>query len=249
MTLPPLVAGERLDRATFHERYEAMPPQTRAELIGGVVHMPSPLSPDHGLTTPRSSSGSATISGSPRGSGAAINASSSWTIGARRSPTSCCSSARARRPDPTRKQGYLAGGPELVVEIARSSRRIDLGPKSGITSGPASSNISSSPSTRRDPLVRPPRRPVRTARARPGWALSFRGLPRPLARSAGAVRRRPGWAHHHARPRPRDPRTCGDSSHGSPRRLDATSDAWATGEGELPPTSRPVQRPSPNRSR
>ena len=28
-----------------------------------------------------------------------------------------------------REQGYLAGGPELVVEIARSSRKIDLGPK------------------------------------------------------------------------------------------------------------------------
>src|SRR3954470_6680099 len=45
--LPPLVAGQRLDQATFHERYEAMPPDTRAELIGGVVHMPSPLSNDH----------------------------------------------------------------------------------------------------------------------------------------------------------------------------------------------------------
>ncbi len=33
--IPPLRDGERLDRATFHERYEAMPPETRAELIGG----------------------------------------------------------------------------------------------------------------------------------------------------------------------------------------------------------------------
>ena len=41
-TIPPLVDGERLDRATFHERYEAMPPRTRAELIGGVVVMASP---------------------------------------------------------------------------------------------------------------------------------------------------------------------------------------------------------------
>ena len=44
--LPPLVAGQRLDRATFHERYEAMPPGTRAELVGGVVYMPSPLRDD-----------------------------------------------------------------------------------------------------------------------------------------------------------------------------------------------------------
>ena len=41
--VPPLVAGEQLDRATFHERYEAMPPGTWAELVGGVVYMPSPV--------------------------------------------------------------------------------------------------------------------------------------------------------------------------------------------------------------
>jgi hypothetical protein len=44
---PPLVAGAQLDRATFHRRCEAMPPGTRAELIGGVVHMPSPVGRAH----------------------------------------------------------------------------------------------------------------------------------------------------------------------------------------------------------
>jgi hypothetical protein len=47
-TLPPLVAGQRVDQPTFHERYAAMPPETRAELVGGVVYMPSPLWTDHG---------------------------------------------------------------------------------------------------------------------------------------------------------------------------------------------------------
>ena len=51
VAVPPLVDGERLDAATFHERYEAMLPSTRAELIGGVVHMPSPLYRDHGGTS------------------------------------------------------------------------------------------------------------------------------------------------------------------------------------------------------
>ena len=32
-----LVEGHRLDQATFHALYEAMPPGTRAELIDGVV--------------------------------------------------------------------------------------------------------------------------------------------------------------------------------------------------------------------
>jgi Putative restriction endonuclease len=42
-----LVEGQRLDQPTFHARYEAMPPGTRAELIGEVVWMPSPLGNDH----------------------------------------------------------------------------------------------------------------------------------------------------------------------------------------------------------
>src|SRR5260370_16998864 len=47
---PPrtLVEGQRLDQPTFHALYEAMPPGTRAELINGVVLMPSPVGPAHG---------------------------------------------------------------------------------------------------------------------------------------------------------------------------------------------------------
>jgi Uma2 family endonuclease len=47
-TLPPLEPGDCLDQPTFHARYEAMPLGTRAELIGGIVFMPSPLKPRHG---------------------------------------------------------------------------------------------------------------------------------------------------------------------------------------------------------
>jgi hypothetical protein len=42
-----LVAGQRFDRAAFHERYEQTPEGVRAELIGGVVCMPSPSSYSH----------------------------------------------------------------------------------------------------------------------------------------------------------------------------------------------------------
>ena len=42
-TTPPLVDGERLSREEFHRRYLAMPHVKKAELIDGVVHMPSPL--------------------------------------------------------------------------------------------------------------------------------------------------------------------------------------------------------------
>src|SRR5262245_66492638 len=47
--LPLVEAGDHLDQATFHEHYKAMPPAFRAELIGGVVIVPSPLSWGHGV--------------------------------------------------------------------------------------------------------------------------------------------------------------------------------------------------------
>src|SRR5437763_16144083 len=41
--IPPLEAGDRLTRAEFERRYEAMPHLKKAELIEGVVHVPSPV--------------------------------------------------------------------------------------------------------------------------------------------------------------------------------------------------------------
>src|SRR5215471_18729221 len=46
--IAPLVAGERLSCDEFMRRYEAMPHVRKAELIGGIVRMPSPVSRAHG---------------------------------------------------------------------------------------------------------------------------------------------------------------------------------------------------------
>src|SRR5712692_3262817 len=46
-SLPPLENGDRLDQKTFHARYEAMPEDVRAELIGGIVYMSSPQKIPH----------------------------------------------------------------------------------------------------------------------------------------------------------------------------------------------------------
>jgi Uma2 family endonuclease len=40
--IPPLEPGDRLTRDEFERRYEAMPQGIKAELLEGVVHMPSP---------------------------------------------------------------------------------------------------------------------------------------------------------------------------------------------------------------
>src|SRR5262249_47191641 len=130
--LPPLVAGQRLDQPTFHERYEAMPPETRAELVGGVVYMPSPLRNDHGST-------SEDISGwlvqHKRGTpGGQSSANATTKLGDEGEPQP---DSQLRIPESagglTRidVDGYITGPPELVIEVARSSRPFDLGAKKG----------------------------------------------------------------------------------------------------------------------
>jgi Uma2 family endonuclease len=126
---PPLVAGQRLDRPSFHARYAAMPPRTRAELIGGVVHMPSPLGSDHGLTDRAVSYWLGHYERFTPGTAGANNAS--VFLGAWGEPQPDCLllvlpefGGQARI-----EGGFFAGVPELVVEVARSSRDIDLGVK------------------------------------------------------------------------------------------------------------------------
>ncbi len=46
--IPPLENGDYLDQRTFHERYRAMPLDFRAELIEGMVIVPSPTKVPHG---------------------------------------------------------------------------------------------------------------------------------------------------------------------------------------------------------
>src|SRR5262245_8818306 len=41
---PPLETGDRLSREEFERRYKAMPDLKKAELIEGVVYVPSPVS-------------------------------------------------------------------------------------------------------------------------------------------------------------------------------------------------------------
>ncbi len=129
-TLPPLVAGDRLDQATFHERYEAMPPETRAELVGGIVYMPSPMRGDHGIK-------SRFVSG--------------WlfryecdTPGIEGADAATVKLDRSGEPQPDHfllipphlggesgldSEGYYTGPPDLIVEVARASRHYDLNDK------------------------------------------------------------------------------------------------------------------------
>ena len=128
-TIPPLVEGQRLDQPTFHERYEAMPPGTRAELIDGVVFMPSPAGIEHGAASVPVIVWLDYYAELTPGLQVADNATA--ILGRRSEP----------QPDGMLRilpefggrtrvvKKFLTGPPELVTEISHTTRYVDLGPK------------------------------------------------------------------------------------------------------------------------
>jgi Uma2 family endonuclease len=128
--LPPLEAGQCLDQPAFHKRYEAMPPETRAELVGGVVYMPSPLSLDHGEEDNDVSGWLFTYKMSTPGVSGANNAT--VKLDGKGEPQPDCQLRILKElggKTDVDDKGYVTGAPELVVEIARTSRSFDLNAK------------------------------------------------------------------------------------------------------------------------
>jgi Uma2 family endonuclease len=128
-TLPPLVAGQRLDQPTFHERYEAMPPQTWAELVGGIVYMPSPLGNEHGGTDETVSCWLGYYRRFTKGLVAGKNVTTILGESAETQPDSQLRIREELGGQTLLVEGYVTGAPELIIEIARSSRAYDLGAK------------------------------------------------------------------------------------------------------------------------
>jgi Uma2 family endonuclease len=124
--LPRLEPGERLDQRTFHARYEAMPAGTRAELIGGVVYMPSPVSRPHGQFHMRLSHWLQEYADATPGTECFDAAST--ILGPESEPQPDLSLLISREcGGQTANQGqYIKGAPELIAEIASSSEEYDL---------------------------------------------------------------------------------------------------------------------------
>jgi len=125
---PPLVEGQRLDQPEFHARYEAAP-GTRAELINGVVFMPSPVGLDHGDAHACAIIWLGWYAEHTPGVQVLDNATA--ILDRRNEPQpDACLRVRPASGGQSRDEGrYMAGAPELVVEVAQSSRYLDLGPK------------------------------------------------------------------------------------------------------------------------
>jgi Uma2 family endonuclease len=128
--LPPLVDGQRLDRATFHERYEAMPPNVRAELIDGVVYMASPQGYELGKFDELASGWLFYSRLKTPGLGAAGN-TTTFLSG---EDDEVQPDHQLRIPEESGGSsrivgGFVSGPPEFIIEVAKSSRGYDLGTK------------------------------------------------------------------------------------------------------------------------
>lgn len=130
---PWLENGERMDQNTFHERYTKMPPGFRAELIEGMVYViPSPLSLRHARNDAELSGCLFLYSAATPGTISQNNATT--ILGDQSEPQP--DSALLIRPeyggqsrDGQGPENFTFGAPELLIEVAFSSRSIDLNAK------------------------------------------------------------------------------------------------------------------------
>ncbi|WP_406698217.1 Uma2 family endonuclease [Singulisphaera sp. Ch08] len=126
---PLLVEGERLDQSTFHARYEAMPPGTRAELIGGVVFMPSPVGRAHGHAHANAIIWLGYYAENTPGVEILDNATTVLNSKSEPQPDALLRILPENGGQTRTEHGFVRGAPELVVEIAQATRYVDLGPK------------------------------------------------------------------------------------------------------------------------
>jgi Uma2 family endonuclease len=128
-TMPPLVAGQQLDQPTFHERYEAMPPGTWAELVGGVVYMPSPLRGEHGGMDLLMGGWLFYYSAFTPGLKGGSNTTTKLGPYGEPQPDLILYLLKERGGNVQILDGYVTGAPALVIEIARSTKTFDLNEK------------------------------------------------------------------------------------------------------------------------
>lgn len=127
--LEPLVAGQRLTRAEFHERYKQVAPGLKFELIEGIVHMASPLKVPHGRDHAKAMAWAGVYAMHTPGVEAYDNTSAALGVGSEVQPDVSLLIVPGRGGQTQDMDGIIGGAPELVVEVADSTRRTDLGPK------------------------------------------------------------------------------------------------------------------------
>src|SRR4029078_3936541 len=122
--LPPLEPGDHLDQATFHERYEQMPENVKAELIGGVVYMPAAMRFPHGRHHMLLNSWLCDYWAATPGTDALDNATVVLNDDSEPQPDACLRILGGQSREG--EDEYVIGAPEFVAEVASSSESYDL---------------------------------------------------------------------------------------------------------------------------
>ena len=129
--VPLLENGQRLTREEFERRYDAMPDLKKAELIEGVVYVPSPVNHrSHGRPHAPLTCWLGVYAAST--AGVDVGDNSSVRLDLANMPQPDCSlfilpehGGRVRIGE----EGYIEGAPELAAEVSSTSASYDLGVK------------------------------------------------------------------------------------------------------------------------
>ena len=128
---PPLEPGDRLTRPEFERRYDAMPHLRKAELIEGVVHMPSPVRyRRHGRPHALLMGWLIHYEAETPGVETADNSTARLDLDNEPQPDAVLLIDPARGGQARiSEDDYIENAPELVAEVASSSVSIDLSTK------------------------------------------------------------------------------------------------------------------------
>jgi Uma2 family endonuclease len=119
--------GDRLDQKTFHARYEAMPEGIRAELIGGIVHMPSPQKFPHSSAQRLAVRWLDEYAEATPGTDAGLNNTQILGPDSEPEPDACLFILSEYGGQVfLDEHEYLNGSPELILEVSWSTESIDL---------------------------------------------------------------------------------------------------------------------------
>ena len=123
---PPLENGDRLTRAEFERRYEAMPRLKKAELVEGVVYLqPTVRCLEHGQPVSALTTWLGGYSAVTPEAGGARGTTVRLDFDNEVQPDVLLRLERGGRSE-IGPDGYVEGAPELVVEVAASSASYDL---------------------------------------------------------------------------------------------------------------------------
>jgi hypothetical protein len=123
--VPPLAFGDKLTRDEFLRIWEAHPRIKFAELLGGIVFMPSPVSTEHGDMESALGGWLYTYQAATTGIASGHN-TTTFILDDTPQPDLNMRILPEYGGSSRIERGYLAGVPELLAEICRSSASYDL---------------------------------------------------------------------------------------------------------------------------